>query len=175
MKLRYILLFLSFIGLSSCNEDAKNETVVQEVAVETTSKKITAKMIESLEYRDFALSPEADRAIASWGEYHELGRQLDFLKRGDFSFFNGDKAVLKKFILEFKNKLPEAFETNPIESRIAVIETELLQLNENLTLDNIKNTTRLESIKGLFIAFSNLNDMMNKKLERETYNKILPE
>ncbi|WP_179374924.1 hypothetical protein [Winogradskyella wichelsiae] len=175
MKIRFVILILSCILVTNCDDDSKSDATVDTIVDVEENSRITAKTIENIDYKDFVLSPESKEAILSWGEYQELLRQLSFLKRGDFSFFDGDKETLKKFITDFKKGLPSEFSTNPILSRNAIIETELLKLNENLTLDNIERKEKIASIKGLFIAFSNLNDMINKKLERDMYNKILPE
>jgi hypothetical protein len=71
--------------------------------------------------------------------------------------------------------MPSTLKTNPIISRTAIIETTLLRLHENLTLDNIENQLKLESVKEVLIAFSNLNYQINKKLERDLYEQIKSE
>ena len=71
--------------------------------------------------------------------------------------------------------MPDQFKLNPILSRSAIVETDLLKLNENLTLDNIKRSEKLLSIKALFVSFSNLNYQINEKLESDFYDKIQPE
>tara|TARA_R110002049_G_C9101385_1_gene557046 strand:- start:955 stop:1428 length:474 start_codon:yes stop_codon:yes gene_type:complete len=156
----------------SCGDDKKSTT---EIETTEQNKKITAKTIENIDYNDYALSSEAEAVIVTWEKYQELDEQIGYLKRADFSFFNGDKELLKKFIGEFKTQMPEDLRTNPITSRNAIIETALLKLNENLTLDNIKRNDKLLAIKALFVAFSNLNYQINKKLERDIYDKIQPE
>jgi hypothetical protein len=60
-------------------------------------------------------------------------------------------------------------------SRNSIIETMVLRLNEHLTLDNIDNQLKRESVKEVLIAFSNLNYQINKKLERDLYEKIKSE
>ncbi|WP_179315908.1 hypothetical protein [Winogradskyella undariae] len=175
MKIRFIILCLSCILVINCDDDTKQNTGVETTSTTDQDAKITAKTIENIQYKDFVLSNEAEDAIVTWEKYHELATQLSYLKRGDFSFFNGDIELLKKFIKEYNAQIPEVFSTNPILSRNTIIETELLKLNESLTLDNIERSEKIENIKSLFIAFSNLNDMMNKKLERDIYSKIVPE
>ena len=175
MKITSIFLFLCGFMIVSC-DDNKTTTAETEV-VETTNeeKKITAKTIESIAYKDYALSPEAQEEVIPWTQYQELSKQIGFLKKGDFSFFNEDVADLQKFIKGFKASLPNNFNTNPIISRNAIIETSLLKLNEYLTLDNIERKDKLLGIKEVFVAFSNLNYQINKKLERDMYNDIQPE
>lgn len=175
MKITSAILFLCFVIVLSCGDD-KNVTNEGD-AVENIEQnsRITAKTIESIDYKDYALSNEGEDVIVTWEKYQELAEQISYLKRADFSFFNGDKELLKTFIGEFKAQMPDELRTNPILSRNAIIETTLLKLNESLTLDNIERRNKLLGIKALFVAFSNLNYQINKKLERDIYDKIQPE
>ncbi|WP_299112291.1 hypothetical protein [uncultured Winogradskyella sp.] len=171
MKTGLTLLNICFFILVSCGtdnakpDDAKSESTDQKTI-------ITAKAIKSFNYTDYVLSPSAEKALANWEKYQELAIQINYLKKADLSFFNGDKDLLIKFIEEFKLALPENFKTNPIISRLAIIETSLYRLNENLILDNIDDDLKLKSVKEVLVAFSNLNYQINKKLERDKYNKI---
>lgn len=160
--------------LVSCGGD---KNTVDEDKTENSNQKrvITASAIKKFKYKDYVLSPNAEQAVVEWEKYQELAIQISYLKKADLSFFNGDKELLKKFIEEFKLALPENFKTNPITSRMAIIETSLLRLNENLTIDNIEGSLKLESVKEVIVAFSNLNYQLNKKLERDKYEKIKAE
>ncbi|WP_178986268.1 hypothetical protein [Winogradskyella helgolandensis] len=175
MKIRFVVLFLSCIMVISCDDDTTSTKTLETTENVDQNKKITAKTIEDIDYRDYALSSESESEIVTWDRYHELATQISYLKKGDFSFFNGDIELLKKFIKEFKTQMPDQFKTNLIVSRNAIIETELLKLNENLTIDNISRDEKLLNIKALFVAFSNLNYLINKKLEDDFYDKIQPE
>ena len=175
MKITSVILGLCCVTVMSCGDDKSTTIETETVATTDQNARITAKTIESLNYNDYVLSSEAEKAIISWDKYRELESQIRFLKKADFSFFNGDKELLTTFIREFKTQMPEEFKTNPIISRNAIIETALLKLNENLTIDNIERKDKLLGIKALFVAFSNLNYQINKKLEKDTYNKIQPE
>ena len=174
MKIGLYALSLFCLLFSSCDEDKSiNETV----ETESKSQKpvISVKAIEALNYTDYALSTESKEAITEWENYKELEAQIGYLKKADLSFFNGDKKELRQFISDFKTSTPKQFLINPVISRTAIIETTLLKLNENLTLENIEEKDKLESIREVFVAFSNLNYQINKKLENDFYNKIQPE
>lgn len=175
MKITAIILFICSFLILGCTDEKKVTTEVEDTESHSQDYKITAKTIEDIEYKDYALSPEAEAVVVSWAEYQELSKQIGFLKKGDFSFFNDDIAVLQKFIKDFKASMPNEFRTNPITSRNAIIETTLLKLNECLTLDNIERSDKILGIKEVFVAFSNLNYQINKKLERDMYNDIQPE
>ncbi|MCT4629550.1 hypothetical protein [Winogradskyella sp.] len=174
MKTRFFLINLCFLLLINCGDDK----VLSETENEENSNQksvITAKAIEGFKYTDYVLSPRGKKAVANWEKYNELAIQVDYLKKADLSFFNGDKELLKVFINELKTKIPDALKTNPIVSRTVIIETTLFKLNENLTLNNIKDQLKLESVKEVLVAFSNLNYQINKKLERDIYEKIKSE
>ena len=171
MRIGLILLNLCFLLLTNCGKDkSSSDQNAQESNIEQTL--ITAKVIEEFDYTDYVLSSRGEKMVEHWERYKELAIQIDYLKKADLSFFNGDKEVLKKFIEEFKAQIPGILKTNPIISRAVIIETTLLRLNENLTLDNIDNQLKLESVKEVLVAFSNLNYQINKKLERDLYEKI---
>jgi len=174
MKIKYVLLFLSCVVLANCGDD-NNTNDVKITENKEQNAPITAKTIEGIDYKDYVLSPESEKAIVTWERYHELAMQINYLKKADFSFFNGEKELLKKFIKEFNTQMPKELATNHITSRNAIIETTLLKLNESLTLDNISRKDKLKGIKEVFIAFSNLNYMINEKLESDVYGKIQPE
>ncbi|WP_299120940.1 hypothetical protein [uncultured Winogradskyella sp.] len=169
----YVLSIFCFVFLS-CGDD---KSTVEVVETEKTNQKpiITEKAIENFEYKDYALSSESEDAIAEWENYQELAIQISYLKKADLSFFNSDKEELKEFINDFKTATPKQFLVNPIISRTAILETMLLKLNENLTLDNIDGADKLQSVKEVLVAFSNLNYQINKKLEYDYYNKIKAE
>ena len=172
MKLGLVLFNLVFIMLLNCSGDQQATSDTQTAEKEDSAFKITAKTIEKFDYADYALSADGENAVKEWEKYQELAIQVGYLKKGDLSFFNGDTKLLKKFIETFKIELPDELRTNPIESRVIIVETTLLRLNENLTLDNIDNQLKLESVKEVVVAFSNLNFLINKKLIRDKGEKI---
>ena len=170
MKIGQVVITIFSIILISCGGNNTTESIVTENVDQKIA--INAKTIEGLEYTDYALSAEGEKATTDWDKYKELAIQIGYLKKGDLSFFNGDKEPLKKFINEFRIGIPDLFRTNPIVSRTVIIETTLLKLNENLTLTNIDARAKLSSIKEILVAFSNLNYQINKKLERDVYDRI---
>ena len=160
--------------MMSCGGNAPNEELITK-ANEQSNQKITAKVINDFDYTDFALSAEAEKELSGWEKYKELAIQISYLKKADLSFFNGDRELLNEFLIEFKEGLPKEFNTNPIQSRLTILETKILKLHDNLTLDNIDLNLQLESIKEVLQAFSNLNYRIDKKLEFDIYNEITPE
>lgn len=175
MKLQINLTGILFLALVSCGD--KNE--VENTSVEETNpsveQNISSQAIERLDYTEYVLSPEAETAINRWEKYQEFAIQINFLKKADLSFFVSEGKLLEDFFTQLKTSIPPNLKTNPIESRLLILETKSLKLRDNITLENIKIPLQLSSIKEVLVAFSNLNLQINKKLEFDEYNKIQPE
>ena len=174
MKIGRALIFLGCLISFSCgDENATSERLASDAA--NNKDALIVSTIENLDYTDYALSSASEEAVVDWEAYKELALQISYLKKADLSFFNGEKKVIKTFTEEFITTVPEQLQTNPILSRSAIVETELLKLNENLTLDNIDRATKVANVKALLEAFSNLNYQINKKMEFDIYDNIVPE
>ena len=166
--MRYYTLYLVALILVSfgCNNTTKQQPdIIEEVS--ENIKNITQNDIKSLKFDDFTLSEDSKKALEDWQKYQELNEQIGYVNQADFSFFNGEKSILKTFINDFKTEMPESIKTAPIQSRITVLETKILKLNSTLKLDNINKTEQLKAVKELLIAMANLNLQINKKFELE--------
>lgn len=166
---------MALAAFFSCGDDnSKTTTLVLEEQKQET-KTITARAIEDFKYNDYILSEDAQKEVAEWSRFQELSTQISFLKKADVTFFTEEKDTLKVFLDSLRISLPENINTNPINSRISVLETKLLKLNNDLTLDNYSVDNKLGSIKDLLIANSNLIFVINKKLEFDKNDVGRPE
>lgn len=164
--------FLSILFLVGCKSDSKqDESLVSEEAIAYT---ITADDVEALEYDDYVLSPKSKSATADWNKFKELQENIEFLKKGNLSFFQVEKQIMQEFIVELKREQPETVTTPAIRARVTVLETNLLRLQNLANLDNIKKKDLLSAIKELLIANVNLKLQINKKFERESQRIELP-
>ncbi len=125
--------------------------------------------------KKIVLRNESIQLVSEWPKYQELENQINYLRKADLSFFSGDIQVVKDFVADFKKELPKSLETNAILSRVATIETMILKLHDNLTLNGVEDKVKLDNIKAVLVSFANLNYQINKKLEMDLYNKIQPE
>lgn len=158
-----VAIIMLFSGCSKTQSQKPDETV----EVSEVLKKITPGDIESFRFDDYTLSDDSKKALEDWQKYQELNEQIEYIKKADFSFFNGEKKVLKTFINDFKTEMPDSIKTAPILSRITALETMILKLNSMLKLDNLDKNEQLSAVKELLIAMSNLNLQINKKFELE--------
>lgn len=155
----------------------KSEPKSEEMPAEDPEKNsvISAQDIEKLEYTDYVLSPDSKKAVLDWQKFNELQGHLELLKNGELSFFRDEKKIMEEFISELKSEQPSSVITPAIRSRMTVLETTLLRLQDLANLDNIKKTDLLESIKELLVADVNLKLQINKKFEKEAQQIQLPE
>ena len=170
-----LIIFFSLLVFACEDNNGSNEDLNTVNQNDKKPLKITEKVIEEFEYNDYALSDESEKEIADWEKYQELAIQVSYLKKADLSFFSGETNLITEFIEEFKTNVPNDLKTNPILSRVAVLETAMYRLNASLRLDNIEPSEKLMSVKAVLVAFSNLNYQINKKLERDLYDKITAE
>jgi dsDNA-binding SOS-regulon protein len=167
MKTPHIVVLLNFAFFLNCVD--KNTETPEDVSTPSAleSKMVTTKDIARFEYKDYALSKDAQQSTTAWAKFQELATQITFLRKADVTFFSSEKDTLTLFLTRLKETLPEVLNTNPIQSRIVVLETRLLKFNTDLKLDNYSKEDKLESIKALLIANSNLIYALNNKLEND--------
>lgn len=174
VKYRIFIIVILILSVLSCNNSDSN-SANQNYSTQNQNDIITEKKIEQLKYLDYTLSTEANEVVLQWPMYQELQTQINFLQKADLTFFTSDRKVLDSLMLDLNTQVPEKLQTKPIMSRIDVVKTKLLKLQSNLTIDNVATETKIESIRELLQANSNLNLQINKKLEFDTFNKITPE
>lgn len=166
------LFLLCILILVSCKSEPQVEEEVTEEQKKTNV--ITAEDIEKLDYTDYVLSPDTSEAILDWQKYQDLQVSIEELKQANFSFFKVEKKIMVEFIAELKEEQPEVVRTPAIRSRMTVLETNLLRLQNLSNLDNIKKEKLLEAIRELLIADVNLKLQMNKKFEKEAQQIQIP-
>ena len=169
MKHLFLLSVLIFIG-------CKSEPKVEEINSEDQEKAYTlsAEDIEKLDYTDYVLSPDSEQALLDWQKYQELQVSIELLKKANLSFFKIEKNIMKEFITELKANQPEIVTTPAIRSRMTVLETNILRLQNLSNLDNIKKKELLEAIKELLIADVNVKLQINKKFEKAAQQIQIP-
>lgn len=169
MKQLFLLSVLIFIGCKSEPKPVEATSENQE-----KSYAISAEDIEKLNYTDYVLSPKSAEAVLDWQKFQDLQTDIELLKNANLSFFKVEKKIMQEFITELKTEQPASVTTPAIRSRITVLETNLLRLQDLSNLDNIKKKDLLIAIKELFIADANLKLQINKKFEKEAQQIQLP-
>lgn len=159
---------LVFMG---CKSEPKTDTLALEPQENYV---VTAQDIERFEYKDFVLSPASNQAVMEWQKFQDLEEQIELLKTGNLSFFKVEKKIMEEFISELKAEQPVSVTAPAIRSRMTVLETTLLRLQDLANLDNIKKNDLLESIKEVLLADVNLKLQINKKFEKEAQQIQLP-
>ena len=169
MKHLFLLSVLIFIG---CKSEPKGEEINSEDQEKAYT--LSAEDIEKLDYTDYVLSPDSEQALLDWQKYQELQVNIELLKKANLSFFKIEKNIMKEFITELKANQPEIVTTPAIRSRMTVLETNILRLQNLSNLDNIKKKELLEAIKELLIADVNVKLQINKKFEKASQQIQIP-
>jgi hypothetical protein len=168
-------LFLCGIILVGCNSNSGEASEQKETQEAIREVQISQSEIEALDFEDYALSDATQRAVADWTGFQEVAASVEYLKTGDFTFFRSEIDEIKKVMESCRFTVTEAFFTEQIMSRLTVVETRFLKLQNDLTLDNIPKKEQLNSIKEVMVAWSNLVYVMNKKFEFEATDAQRPE
>lgn len=171
MRLKILFYSVFFLCLTTCKDD-KVSVVIEETQEQIDARTISQKEIQALKYNDFALSPDSQKAVNDWQKFQELAMHVEALKKGDLSFFNSERLLLKTFFLELRNEMPQNLQTNEILARITALDTKAQKLNSFLRLDNIEKQDKIVAIKEFLVTVSNLNLQMNKKFEFEKNNAV---
>lgn len=169
MKQLFLIFTIIFIGCKSEPEAADPASDNQE-----DSFAISVEDIAKIDYIDYALSPDSAEAILDWQRFQELQSNMELLKNGNLSFFRVEKKIMEQFISELKMQQPPILLSAAIRSRMTVLETDLLRLQDLSNLDNITKENLLNAIKELLIADANLKLQINKKFEKEAQQIQLP-
>ncbi len=161
---RFFVLFLLIFGCKDSNQD---NTEIEEIEVKNTSILMEAD-IAKLNYVEFDLDQKVETLAESWEPYFELRNTLNDFKKADFSFFESDEKAVADLTKNLREVIPDTLNTQAILSRITIIESMLYKLKESQTFDSTSKENLSDALKDLFIAYSNLNFQLNKKIEKES-------
>jgi len=165
-----IIFFATVLG---CQDDKAPDTLA-ETEEQIAARTISEADISEIDYIEFGLSQDSQEATADWQKYNELQEQIEFLKKGDFSFFKGETELVKTFTKEFRSEMPENIKTREISARITALDTKIQKLNSILRLNSSTKQEKLSGIGELLIAFRNFKLQINKKFEFEKNNVLRP-
>ena len=165
-----IYLFSLFILFLSCNQrdTSKNDSKTDQTFIKTVNQSDLSK----INYTEFVLSPEAQRAIENCVEYNQLQEQVGYLKKGDLSFFSDNKKAIETLLKDLNKNIPEDLKDNSILARLKVVETTIYKLESLVQLSTTTKPELIEGIKAFLISVSNLDLQLNEVIELRRYENI---
>ena len=172
-SVKYLLILIIAIAVVGCQNNKAPKAMV-ETDEQIAARTISEKDIARIDFIEFGLSEDSQEATADWQKYNELQEQIEFLKKGDFSFFKGETELVKTFTKEFRSEMPENIKTREISARITALDTKIQKLNSILRLNSSTKQEKLSGIGELLIAFRNFKLQINKKFEFEKNNVLRP-
>ena len=163
----FICTVILFVFVLACNEkpEPAEEINTRELQESVT---LTAKDIEQIDYVEYVLSDTSEKATTDWIKFQEFQLQIEALKKGNLSFFKDDRDILKAFITDLKNEIPETLDESAIVVRLIALETSIYKLEGIATLHNPEKDTLLNAIKEVLTGHTNLIFQINKKFEKES-------
>lgn len=167
-----LIILLLTVSLSCQNNKAPSINVETEEQI--AARTIAEADIEKIDYIEYGLSQDSQKATADWQKYNELQEQIIFLQKGDQNFFKGETELLKTFTKELRGEMPLVIKTKEISARMTALDTKIQKLNSLLRLNTSTKTEKLKGIEEVLIAFSNLKLQINKKFEFDKNNILRP-
>lgn len=160
------ILFLLLIVVA-CNNKTQQEPETFEEQKKTISL-LTEADISKLNYVEFDLDQKVLALTESWEPFTKLKTTVTNFKKADFSFFEEDERASTELIFALKKEIPDTLKTQSVLSRITIVENTLHKLDEAHELSSTTKAQLASALKELFIACSNLNFQLNKKLEKDS-------
>lgn len=165
-RLHYMALVLFCMLISSCKTE-QTEPESKEDQVETSENSITEADIAAIKYTDYGLSDSAEEETKDWIKFQELFEKIELLKKADLSFFSDDKTILRSFIDDLKNEVPEKLNDPSIVVRMIAMETAFYKLEGLAIIPNASKSDLLDAIGESLMSHTNLIFQINKKLEKD--------
>jgi len=166
------ILLLFFIVFTACKQEQVKTNIDENISVDSLSLKKEA--ISKLNYKDIGIDAKAKSIVSDWQAYLTIANSIENMKLVDLTFFTVDKDLFNSTIKDFEETIPETINTDPIKSRILALKTFLYKFQEIESIATTTNNEKLIAIKEIFVAFSNLNLQINKKVEKDNQNIIKP-
>jgi hypothetical protein len=163
----FLIIFISCKKESSINNE--------NIQTEQNTNIITKTDIKNIKYIEYVLSNQSKKVTNNWVKFQELKNNVEVLKKGDLSFFKDDSVLLKAFIEDLKNEIPQNLNIPEITTRITVLQNCFYNLHNEISLNRNTKTYVIKSIKEALISVSNLYLQINKKLELDSQNVQKPQ
>ena len=155
---KYIVFILL---LQACNNSINNKTKLDLSDKEGYNINMESKIVI------YELSPEAKNITQQWSSLQELQNIIANLVKGDYSTFKEKDNYLKESIGELIKTLPEKLNINSITSRLLVLETNILQLESELSESGLESKNKVVISNKSIESYYNFIYQINKIIEKE--------
>jgi len=147
------LIMLIVISINIQCKKIEEPNLEQELEDTTEFIKITSQDINNIKYTEFVFSDLANKETENWAKFKKLEAEIENLKNGSLSFFKDDKTILKGFITDLKNEVPESLNRSSIIVRLSVLETAIYKFDETVNLQSSTVDAIIEDVKRLLLAY----------------------
>lgn len=172
--MRFFKLSLVVLVLFTACKKETTVTKPEEDLVVVDSLKITKEDISKINYQDIALDVKSNPIVSNWQAYLDVSNGIQALTLPDFTFFNADVDLFNSTLTDLEETIPESINTQAIKARVLVLKTMMLKFQEIESLETSTKKELLLAIKQVFLAKSNLNLQINKKVEKDSQVIVKP-
>ena len=159
-RVLFCLYFL--IGVQSCNETIKKNTISPDKQTASITNTETAELADPIVIKDI------DYSLAEWIEFKELNVLITNISNGKNEVLIDSKETLRDLFSALVVKIPETINSSSIIARIRVLETLAYKLSVEYG-NNQNNSIEFELTKKSFEkAYSNLIFQITKTLEKKS-------
>lgn len=136
MNLKFILFLLSSILLLSCqDEDALREK--ERLKSIEKSELVFAKINKGWNFDRTSSTQEVQSILKNWNQWNDFSRELEQKPKSSINAFRKKAIALSKKAESLNTNIPAKFDNPQVKSRIAIIITQLHQLDLYINLDKI--------------------------------------
>ncbi len=162
--MKNILLLSLIILLVSCGQ---KEESIQDVIDDIPEFKLSKEEISRIKYIDYGLDEKVHQLTENWEAYLQIEQEINNLKNANEAFFIKNHEILEATINDLKTTIPKELNTPAILARIVSLENALYKFENEVNIPNDEKADLKDCLKDVFVAFSNFNLQMNKKIERD--------
>jgi hypothetical protein len=169
LTLRLFKISLCCILLLSCNAKEGKANTASDTQKESST--LSRNDIKNIKFNEFALDVKVKKLASLWSAYFVAENIIKEVRVADFNFFiNNDGLAIPELMGDIRSTIPRIFKTQGIRSRLTIFEGALYKTDAAVKLNSNSKTELLDAVEELFIAFSNLNFQLNKKVEKDAQN-----
>lgn len=156
-----------FIFLTACDADKKQNN---EVASENSDSIKVSLPKNNVTFPQ--LSPDAQDVITSWQYFQEFENDLKRINNGNVRNYQTETERMVAVSDTMLNNIPKSLNTNPISSRMRVVNVRVKLLDETMHQPNVVTDIISKNLEETNVAFTNLITQINEKFEKQRIDEL---
>lgn len=164
-RLHFQLLLIGLFLFSSCGNDKDNTPLA------TQNNQITTSIFGKNNHTPAVEAPRVLEITTEWGAYNDFKDDISKVNRNtieDLKVVSDRLVVSSDSLYRF---IPDTLRTNPISSRLMVLQTRIKLLQQELNFDRLDSVKIEKHISEINNAHTNFITQMNEKFIKDGINQ----